>query len=137
VATTGFRSPTTPIAVGVAGSDRMFELVAGLAAGRPVQGRPVEVRRLIKPGEGPDIHLVFIGSEAWKDLTGWVASSQEHATVITTDAPRGIDRGATLAFIRNGERIRFEVSLPAATKSGVKVSARLLAVAERVVGASP
>jgi hypothetical protein len=57
--------------------------------------------------------------------------------VVTTDAPRGIDRGATLAFVHAWERVRFEVSLPAAAKSGVKVSARLLAVAERVVEASP
>jgi YfiR/HmsC-like len=130
-----FSSADAPIVVGVAGSDRMFELVSGVAANRPVQGRPVQVRRLGNPGESADVHLVFVGREAWKDLPAWAAWSKENPVVLTTDAPQGIERGAALAFVQTGQRIRFEASLPVAEMSGVKLSARLLAVAERVVGA--
>jgi hypothetical protein len=132
-----FASPTAPVVVGVAGSNRMFELLSGLAAGRPTQGRPVEIRRVSKPEESAGVHLVFVGRETWKDLPGWAARSREHPMVVTTDAPQGLDQGAALAFVQGGERVRFEASLAAAERSKVKLSARLLAVAERVVGAGP
>ena len=111
----------------------MFELVSAIAAGRPVQGRPVEVRRLPKPEPNSNVHLVFVGRGAWKDLPAWAAVSKEHPMVVATDAPQGIDRSAVLAFVQEGDRVRFEASLPAAAQSGVKLSARLLGVAARVV----
>ena len=130
-----FPTATAPIVVGISGSDRMFDLVSGVAAGKTVQARPIMVRRLVKPEDSDDVHLVFVGKESWKDLPGWTARSKEHPMVVATDAPQGVDRGATLGFVQTGQRIRFEASVAAAEKAGVKLSARLLAVADRVVGA--
>lgn len=130
-----FSSPGAPIVIGVVGSDRIYQLLSAIAAGRPVQGRQVEVRRLEQPER--NVHLVFVGRDAWKDLATWTAASREQSMVVATDAPQGIERGATLGFVRSGQRVRFEASLAAAEQSGIKLSARLLGVAERVIGASP
>jgi hypothetical protein len=132
-----FDSPSAPIVVGVAGSQRMVDLLSAVVAGRPVQGRAVEVRRLARPEQSADVQLVFVGQDAWKDLDQWAAAAKDRGVVVITDAPRGIERGATLGFVQSAQKVRFEASLPAAERSGVKLSARLLAVAERVVGPAP
>jgi hypothetical protein len=131
-----FGSALAPIVVGVAGSEPVFQALSTLAAGRPVQGRTLEVKRVLKPDPGAKLHLVFVGKDAWRDLPAWTAAANEHALLVTTDAPNGVDRGAALAFVRSGPQVRFEASLAAADKAGVRMSARLLGVAERVVGAA-
>jgi hypothetical protein len=129
-----FADAAAPIVVGVVGSDRMFELLSAVVIGRPVQGRAVEVRRLSTPAHVADVQMVFIGKDAWKELPAWGAAAEKHAVVVTTDEPHGVEHGAALAYIQKEQRIRFEASLTAAEESGVKLSSRLLAVAERVVG---
>ena len=50
-----------------------------------------------------------------------------------TDAPTGLADGGALNFVPVQGRVRFEASLPAAERAGLRLSSRLLAVAERVV----
>jgi uncharacterized protein DUF4154 len=132
-----FPSANAPIVVGIVGSDRVYDLLAKLAPGRPVKGRPVEVRRLSNLAQAGQVHLVFVGPRAWDELGDWIAASRRSFFLLVTDAPKAIDRGATLAFVQSAQRIRFEASLIAAEQSRVKLSSRLLPIAERVVGASP
>jgi hypothetical protein len=126
---------SAPIVVGVAGSDRMFDLLSAIATSHTAQGRAIRIVRLGKPEQVPDLHLVFVGKDAWGDLPAWTAASKDRGLVVATDAPQGVDRGATLAFVQLAGKIRFEASLSAAERAGIKLSARLLAVADRVVGA--
>ncbi len=130
-------SPTSPLVVGVVGSERMFELLSAIVPGRPVQDRVVEVRRIEKPEQIIGVHLVFVGKEAWKDLAAWTSAATDKAMVVTTDAPLGVDGGAVLAFVEKDQRVRFQISLPAAELAGVKLSSRLLSVADKVVVAPP
>jgi hypothetical protein len=132
-----FASANAPIVVGIVGSDRVYDVLAKLAPGRPVKGRPVEVRRLSTVAQAGEVHLVFVGPRAWDQLADWIAASRRSFFLLVTDAPKAIDRGATLAFVQAAHRIRFEASLTAAEQSRVKLSSRLLPIAERVVGGSP
>lgn len=129
-----FANAAAPIVVGVVGSDLMFELLSDVVIGRPVQGRAVEVRRLSNPAQSSDVQMVFVGKDAWEELPAWGAAAEKYAVVVTTDAPLGVENGAALAFVQKGQRIRFEASLAAAKRCGIKLSSRLLAVADRVVG---
>jgi hypothetical protein len=54
-----------------------------------------------------------------------------------TDMAQGLERGAALVFVETESRLRFEASLPAAEQAGLRLSSRLLSVAERVVKAGP
>ena len=117
--------------------DAFVEKLARLVSGRTVQGRPMRVRRLSKPDASLDMHMVFVGRDAWPDLPAWAGTTKGRPIVLITDAPGGLERGAQLAFIQSDERVRFGASLPAADSSGLKLSSRLLTVAERVIGVAP
>jgi hypothetical protein len=132
-----FASPTAPLVVGVVGSERVFSELVGIAAGRPVQGHTLQVRRLSKPQDLGEVSIVFIGRDAWSELDAWTAAAKGKPVAIVTDAPQGAQKGALLTFVQVQERIRFEASIPAAEQAGLRMSSRLLAVAERVVGQPP
>lgn len=131
----GVPNATAPIVVGVVGADKVAADLADIAAGRPVQGRPMQVRRLTRAQEAAEVQVLFVGREAWHDATTWIAAARGKPVLVVTDAPRGADMGAVLTFVTLQDRVRFEASVPAAEQGGLRLSSRLLAVAERVVGA--
>jgi hypothetical protein len=135
--TKAFPTDASPLVVGVAGSGRIHELLSAAVSNRPVQGRPVEVRRLGSPSAATNVHLVFVGKGAWSDLPGWAEAASGSGMLVVTDEPHGIDKGAAMNFVQDGPRVRFEVSIAAANQAGLRLSSRLLGVAARVVGSVP
>ncbi|MGS5087032.1 YfiR family protein [Hydrogenophaga sp. A37] len=127
-----FADAGSPITVGVVGAPDMHESLTRLLSGRPVQGRAVEVQALRWTDDLSNIHLLYVGAAAWAGRAQWMGEPRERPPVIVTDAPGGVDQGATIGFV-SGERVRIEASLPAADGAGVKLSSRLLAMAVRVV----
>ena len=127
-----FADPQAPIVIAVAGADRIYQELSRIARGRTVQARPVVVRRITRPDQIDPSHVLFVGRELWTDPAGWVERVKAHPIALVTDAPRGTQTGALLTLVEVEDRVRFEASLAAAERAGLKLSARLLAVADKV-----
>ncbi|HKO87785.1 MAG TPA: YfiR family protein, partial [Burkholderiales bacterium] len=83
----------------------------------------------------PDLHILFIAkSEMWR-LSALAPILHARGVLIATESDGALDQGSAINFLVSDRRVKFEVSLDTAEKSGLKVSSRLLAVANRVVGA--
>ncbi len=126
-----FASADAPQVIGVLGADDVFAELQRLVVGRTVNGHPLVATR-IAPGDSVDLlHVLYIGRGARSAATLRAAAGRPILTI--TDAPTGLAEGSALNFVLVQGRVRFEASLPAAERAGLKLSARLLAVAERVV----
>jgi hypothetical protein len=120
--------------IGVLGADDLAGELSTLVAGRNVAGRPVTVRRL-RPGEAlRGVQVLFVAKPA--DAGPALASLSGQPTLVVTDSARGLPPESVINFVRVAERLRFDVSLPAARARGLKVSSRLLVVARKVVPAT-
>jgi len=64
-----------------------------------------------------------------------LAAISHQPVLIVSNTPRGLDVGSMINFLLVDRRVRFEVSLPAAKRSGLRISAELLSVASRVISA--
>ncbi|MEO5881678.1 MAG: YfiR family protein [Caldimonas sp.] len=126
-----FATAYAPQVIGVMGSDEVLAELQRLVAGRVVNGHPLVATR-IAPGDSVDLlHVLYIGRAA---RTAAAMRSVSGRPVLTiTDGPSGLGEGSVLNFVAVQGKVRFEASLPAAERAGLKLSARLLAVAERVV----
>lgn len=128
-----FAQPGAPIVIGVAGSEAVHAQLQLLLPGRSIQGRPLVARRLA-PGEPIEgLHVLFVGRDASGFRSGWLDSLAGRPVLIVTETPEGLARGSALNFVVIDGKVRFEASVPAAERASLKLSARLLAVAERVV----
>jgi hypothetical protein len=132
-----FADAAAPFVLGVVGAEAVHAELLRLAVSRPVQGRSVVVRRVSDPDSCADLHLVFVGRDAAPALEPWLAACRGLPVVTVTDAANGVERGAMLAFVEVEQRVRFEASPSAAERAGVKLSSRLLAVAERIGAPRP
>lgn len=128
-----FADASSPIVIGVAGDDGVYAELQRVLPGRSVHGRPLQVRRM-QPGESIEaLHVLFVGAGLVHGP--WVEGLPDRPLLVVTDAPNGLEAGGAINFLLVGGRVRFEVSLPAVERAGLRLSSRMLGVAERVVGA--
>jgi hypothetical protein len=127
-----FAGPVAPITIGVTGADDIAAELARIVAGRTVGNRPIAVRTL-REGEvegGGALQLLFIGG---RDCPRAARLAQAAgALLVVTDCDSAQPAGSVINFRIVDDRVRFDVSLDAAERNNVKLSSRLLTVANHV-----
>lgn len=130
-----FADSAAPVVIGVIGSEDMAEELGRVVAGRQVRGRPILVRTL-REGDPLQVHLLFVaGSDSARAARILRAASANPAAALlpVTECELGLQNGSVINFRIIEERVRFDVSLDSAERNNVKLSSRLLTVANRVV----
>jgi hypothetical protein len=127
-----FADAATPLTIGVIGADELAVELARVVAGRMVNNRAVEVRELRESDAAARVHLLFVGG-ADTQRVGRVVHQAGGAMLVVTECENGLQLGSVINFRIIDERVRFDVSLDAAERNGIKLSSRLLTVANRVL----
>lgn len=123
--------PGPSLVVGVLGSDEVAAELAQITSGRNVGNRTISVRNLREGDPLPALHLLFIGADAAQPGAA-LRAAEKNGTVTVTEREDGLLAGSVINFRVVDQRVRFEVSLPAAERSNVRLSSRLLSVAYHV-----
>lgn len=120
----------TPIVIGVIGADDIADELRAIVAGRTLNRHPIEVRTLDGAQPLPaTLRVLFVGRDDPALLARLAPQAQRQAILLVTDFTDGLDRGSVINLVLRDNHVRFEVSLDAAQRSGLKVSSRMLAVA--------
>lgn len=130
-----FAQADTPVTIGVLGSESLATELSQVVVGRTVGGRTVTVRRLRGGDSLAGVHILFIGRAENARLAQLTQLLQPRPILTVTEADGSLERGSMINFIMVERRVRFEVGLDSVEKSGLKLSSRLLAVAQQVRGA--
>ena len=126
-----FRAPDDPIVIGVTHVDEVTAELQRIVSARAVQKRPLTVVQMQDERELP-VHVLYAASLDSSRVARALKAARQRPILIVTDAPDGLEKGATINFVQSDGRIKFEVSLEAAAHAGLNISSRLLAVALRV-----
>jgi ribosomal protein S18 acetylase RimI-like enzyme len=126
-----FADQTAPVIIGVVGADDVAAELARVVVGRQIRGRPIAVR-VLREGEASPVHLLFVAG-ADSARAARILRAAAPAPLPVTECELGLQMGSVINFRIVDERVRFDVSLDAAEKNNVKLSSRLLTVANRVV----
>jgi hypothetical protein len=128
-----FSTANSPFVIAVSGADDVYVELREMASGSRVLGRAVEVLRLQNPEPGIVTQLVFVGKDRAGQIPAWVDAYAGRPVVIVADTAGALESGAALNFVEIDNRLRFEAAPAAAERSGLRLSSRLLGVAERVL----
>lgn len=128
-----FDSSEEPIHIGVLGDDGMAAYIAQLVAERTVNSRPVTVQALRSDSTVSGLHILFVGRNLNPQLHHVLAAARALPVLTVTEADDALAHGSMINFVMVDGRVRFEVSLKAAQPNNVRISARLLAAATRVI----
>jgi YfiR/HmsC-like len=119
--------------IAVLDGDAVAQELERLLAGRMINDLPTRVRSIRNIAELRGAQMLYIGSES-NAVLGDIATIASQPVLVVTDTPDGLAAGSTINFLLVDRHVRFEVSLSAAARAGLEVSAGLLSVAARVEG---
>jgi hypothetical protein len=132
-----FDKPNAPLTIGILGANGVEAELANLAGARPANNRALEVKRLSPGGALAGLQMLFIGGDENPRLKTLLEGIQAQPVLSVTESAGALGAGSVINFVAVDDRIRFEVSLAQAERSGLKISSRLLAVAQKVETRKP
>lgn len=133
-----FAAPETPITIGVAGDDALSAELAQVVTGRNVEGRPLLVKRMRDHEALTGVHILFVSHAERSRLGPLVRAAPSEPLLIISESDGALNQGSAINFVVNGGKVRFEIALDNAEKRSLRLSSRLLTVAQSVrTGAAP
>ncbi len=121
-----------PFVIAVVGADGVADNLDELLPSITVQGRRAEVRRIADTAELDGVHILYVGAGMLGRTRDLRATVTERPILLVTDGDNDFDGGGTINFLESDNKVRFEVSLIAAGRAGLRIDSALLPVAARV-----
>jgi len=122
-----------PFVIAVVGAPEVARELRHMLPGRLINNQTVQVREARRAQEVVGAQILYVGANN-ADFLRALSPGGNPPVLIVTDEERGLDLGGALNFVTVDKRVRFEVSLTAAERAQLKISADLLSVAIRVRG---
>jgi hypothetical protein len=132
-----FRSPDTPVRIGITGDEELANELRRMVATRTSGGRRVEVVSIPSEEIPRGVHIAFRADGPEQAVTDWITEARKEPILIVTETSGALNRGSMINFVDRDGRVRFEVGLGAAKSVGITLSSRLLSVAFAVETRSP
>jgi hypothetical protein len=101
-------------------------------AGKTINGHPVLARRIGRPEDALQCQIAFIGWEERKRLPTVLEALNAAPVLTVSDLEQFASHGGMIQLIREGTKFRFAVNVDAVTRHGLRVSSKLLQLAEVV-----
>lgn len=96
--------------------------------GRPIRQLKVDVRRLTRPEQAADCHLLYLAAPLPAPKPSW----GDAPVLVVSDGNAMLDHGAMVNLQIEDGRIVFDVELDAARRAGLDISTKLLRLARFV-----
>lgn len=118
-----------PFTICVLGEDPFGPALEATLAGEMVANQKAVARRISRPQESIDCHILFISSSEANRLNKIIEALDKSAILTVSDIPQFSQRRGMIGFVLEENRIRFEVNLTATQHAGLTLSSELLKVA--------
>lgn len=129
-----FADSRNEITVCTLGTDPFDGQLENTLAGKAIGSRAIRVRHAKQTAEVRGCQIVFLGSGDMKKM-GELITQIGAAPVMTVGESEGfLQQGGMFSFCLEGNKIRFEINVAPAERSGLKISSRLLLLAKNVMG---
>ena len=128
-----FPEAGSPLVIGIAGTDPFGGNLEKMVQGKIINTRRLLVRQASRAEDLRGCHLVFVPrTDALR--VGAVLEALNGLSVLTVGEEENFaQRGGVVGFLREGERISFEINLEAAERSRLTISSKLAKVATRLI----
>lgn len=123
------RSPVD-IRICVTAEDAFFGLLKSAIQGENVDGKPLMAVALAGLDDARSCQILYVGNSADAEARAWFGAVRN--TQVLTVGDGSTSDEPVIAFVREQNRVRFDVNRAAADRHGVAVSSKLLRLARQV-----
>lgn len=132
--TENFAETNSPIIVATLGETGLGDHVRKMIAGRTVNGRPLVFKVIAESEVARDFHILFIPDSVRRRLPAILEKLKDSQVLTVGETDDFLSRGGVINLTRRDQKVRLEVNLVAARQAGLKISSKLLSVADVVKG---
>ena len=133
--TEAFSDPDAPLVITVFGEDP-FNGSLEAVRGKLVNNRKLTIRRVKEIQDIGKSNVLFVSPSARKELARILEALQGQNVLTVGEDGVFTQCGGIINFVKEDNRVRFEVNVTAAERAGLKISSRLLALARIVKGSA-
>jgi hypothetical protein len=126
------RQSEATVDICVLGQDPFGTRLDAMMADATVRGRKLATRRLASATAVAGCHVLFVSASERQQVPQILATLARADVLTVSDMPEFVRLGGMLQFVVQGNRVRFDVNLPACEAAGLRVSSDLLRVASTV-----
>lgn len=126
-----FNDPESPLVFGILDADDLAENLEQMVADRTFRGREILVRRLQTSTPLDGIHVLFVGRAGGAGGESILLDASSMSVLTVTETPPH-PSGSVINFEIVDNRVRFDIALMPAAQGNLRISSRLLQVAQRV-----
>ncbi len=120
----------------ILGEDELAAELAGLLSTKTINGKPVFVRFARRAQDARGSQILYVAASEREHMAEVLAAVDGAPVLTVGDTPAFAAHGGMVGFANENGRVRFEINLGHAERTGLKISAKLLALA-RVVDQAP
>jgi hypothetical protein len=114
----------------VTASDGFFELLKTAVKGEDIDGKPLVAVALDGLDEARACQILYVGDAQGAEARDWLAAV--HNAQVLTVGDGTLTDDTVITFVRDDNRIRFDINRAAASRYGLNVSSKLLRLARRI-----
>jgi len=119
----------------VVGRDPFGRSLDSTIAGEKIGNVPLRAERIDDLNDVKHCRILYISASEESNLDALLAKASSSSVLTVSDLPDFESHGGMIQFIVEDNRVRFEINVAVAQKSGLKISSQLLKVAAAVRGA--
>jgi hypothetical protein len=118
--------------VAILGDDPLAEALAATLSQRSVNGRPVFVRVVRRVQDAAGCQIIYVASSESGRMAEVIHAVEGTPALTVADSTGFVAVGGMVDFASENERVRFEINQSRAEHAGLRISAKLLALAHVV-----
>ena len=122
----------TRLSICVMGTDPFGRILDATVAGRTVQGRPLEVRRVQSAPEARGCEVVFVSRKTWRRSPEGLKALADAGSLTVGETEQFARSGGVIGFVILDETVRFVINAAARDRAGLRISSRMLSLAAAI-----
>ena len=125
----------SPFIIGVIGENPIANDLESVVQGKTVNRHPIEIRKGIRSAaDATNCHILFISAKE-KDRVPELIKQLNNASVLTVgENERFVEDGGMIKLFMEANKVRFQIKDETAKKAKIKISSKLLILANRPSG---
>ena len=129
---TAFGSPDASLVVATVGQDEVSRVLEPMLLHKYVNGHPLEVRRVRTMDEARKCHVLYVASSEKKRVDAILKALRGTSTLTVAEIEHFAERGGHINLVLEDQRVHVIVNLASAEDCHLKISAKLLSLAQIV-----
>lgn len=127
-----FAKSSDPIGICIAGQNPFGSTLEDMVQGKKVGGRAFVVRQLSDTQQAGSCQILFIATADGRRTRAWMEALKGFGVLTVGETSDFTAQGGIISFRLEGERVRIQVALEAADHARLRISSKLLSLAQIV-----